>query len=58
MNKPSPEHKAASTSNFIRQVIDADLASRRYESVRTRFAWETLRPDYVKLFHAVAAEAA
>src|SRR5437868_3361903 len=30
-------HNAPSTSNFIRQVIDADLAAGRYARIRTRF---------------------
>jgi glutaminyl-tRNA synthetase len=37
VNKPAADHKPPSTSNFIRQAIDADLASGRYDTVRTRF---------------------
>jgi glutaminyl-tRNA synthetase len=33
VNKPQPP----SPSNFIRQVVEADLASRKHESIRTRF---------------------
>ena len=37
MSKPARAPRAPSTSNFVRQVIEADLAARRYASVRTRF---------------------
>ncbi len=33
---PNPD-RAASTSNFIRHVVEADLASRKHATVRTRF---------------------
>ena len=34
---PSKTPQAASTSNFIRQIVDADVASRKYDRIRTRF---------------------
>jgi glutaminyl-tRNA synthetase len=39
VNKPADraEKSAASTSNFIRQIVEADLAQGRYPGVRTRF---------------------
>jgi glutaminyl-tRNA synthetase len=37
MNKPERAAQQPSTSNFIRQVIDADLAAGTYREVRTRF---------------------
>ncbi len=37
MTKPAKAPQAPSTSNFIRQVIEADLASGRRKSVATRF---------------------
>ena len=33
MNKPQP----ASTSNFIKQIVEADLASGKHKAVVTRF---------------------
>jgi glutaminyl-tRNA synthetase len=37
MSKPARAPQAPSTSNFIRQVVEADLAAGAYPSVRTRF---------------------
>ena len=37
MNKPARTPQAPSVSNFIRQVIDADLAAGTYSKVQTRF---------------------
>jgi glutaminyl-tRNA synthetase len=37
MNKPDRAAQQPSTSNFIRQIIDADLAAGTYKEVRTRF---------------------
>jgi glutaminyl-tRNA synthetase len=37
MNKPARTPQAPSSSNFIRQVIDADLAAGTYRKVQTRF---------------------
>jgi glutaminyl-tRNA synthetase len=37
MSKPARAPQQASPSNFIRQVVDADLAAGRYPKVRTRF---------------------
>ncbi|HYI87287.1 MAG TPA: glutamine--tRNA ligase/YqeY domain fusion protein [Burkholderiales bacterium] len=37
MNKPARTPQAPSVSNFIRQVIDADLAAGAYSKVQTRF---------------------
>ncbi len=37
MSQPSRTPQPPSTSNFIRQVIEADLASKRHAAVRTRF---------------------
>jgi glutaminyl-tRNA synthetase len=37
MNKPARTPQAPSVSNFIRQVIDADLAAGVYSKVQTRF---------------------
>jgi glutaminyl-tRNA synthetase len=37
MNKPAPGPQAPSTSNFIRQIVETDLAAGRYQAVRTRF---------------------
>jgi glutaminyl-tRNA synthetase len=37
MNRPERAPQQPSTSNFIRQIIDADLASGTYKEVRTRF---------------------
>ena len=37
LNTPARPHHAASSSNFIRQVIEADLASGKHDKVRTRF---------------------
>jgi glutaminyl-tRNA synthetase len=37
MNKPVRTPQAPSSSNFIRQVIDADLAAGTYRKVQTRF---------------------
>jgi glutaminyl-tRNA synthetase len=37
MNKPARTPQAPSVSNFIRQVIDADLAAGAYPKVQTRF---------------------
>jgi len=37
MNKPSPRSQPPSSSNFIRQVVEADLAAGTYAKVRTRF---------------------
>jgi glutaminyl-tRNA synthetase len=37
MNKPARTPQAPSSSNFIRQVIDADLAAGTYRTVQTRF---------------------
>ncbi len=37
MPKPARTPQAPSTSNFIRQIVEADLASRKHSSVRTRF---------------------
>src|SRR5919109_5590684 len=37
MSKPARAQQLPSSSNFIRQVIDADLAAGAYKEVRTRF---------------------
>ena len=37
MNRPDRAPQLPSTSNFIRQIVDADLAAGAYEAVRTRF---------------------
>ena len=37
VSKPARAAQAPSTSNFIRQVIEADLASRRHARIQTRF---------------------
>ena len=37
MNKPPPRPQPPSTSNFIRQIVEADLAAGTYSKVRTRF---------------------
>jgi glutaminyl-tRNA synthetase len=37
MSKPSPRPQPPSTSNFIRQIVEADLAAGTYAKVRTRF---------------------
>jgi glutaminyl-tRNA synthetase len=37
VSKPARASQAPSTSNFIRQVIEADLASGRHASIQTRF---------------------
>ena len=37
MNKPARAPQLPSSSNFIRQIIDADLAAGTYPKVRTRF---------------------
>ena len=37
MNKPARAPQAPSSSNFIRQIVEADLAAGRYAMVRTRF---------------------
>ncbi|HEX5476304.1 MAG TPA: glutamine--tRNA ligase/YqeY domain fusion protein [Burkholderiales bacterium] len=37
MSKPARAPQAPSSSNFIRQAIEADLASAKYAAVRTRF---------------------
>jgi glutaminyl-tRNA synthetase len=37
MSKPARAPQAPSTSNFIRQVVEADLAAGAYPGVRTRF---------------------
>ena len=37
MSKPSPRPQPPSSSNFIRQVVEADLAAGTYARVRTRF---------------------
>src|SRR3990170_7907182 len=37
MNRPDRAPQQPSTSNFIRQIIDADLAAGTYSTVRTRF---------------------
>ena len=37
MSKPSPRPQPPSSSNFIRQVVEADLAAGTYAKVRTRF---------------------
>ncbi|MGH8689498.1 MAG: glutamate--tRNA ligase family protein, partial [Burkholderiales bacterium] len=37
MSKPARAAQPPSSSNFIRQIIDADLAARTYAKVRTRF---------------------
>jgi glutaminyl-tRNA synthetase len=37
VSKPARAVQAASTSNFIRQIVEADLAARKHERIRTRF---------------------
>jgi glutaminyl-tRNA synthetase len=37
MSKPPRTPQAPSSSNFIRQIVDADLAAGTYARVRTRF---------------------
>ncbi len=37
MNKPARAPQAPSTSNFIRQIVEADLASKKHARIRTRF---------------------
>src|ERR1700716_2216287 len=37
MSKPARAPQAPSSSNFVRQVIESDLASGKYAGVRTRF---------------------
>ena len=37
MNKPAKAPQAASTSNFIRQVVEHDLAAKKHASILTRF---------------------
>jgi glutaminyl-tRNA synthetase len=37
MNKPHGSHAPASTSNFIRQIIESDLAAKKHIAIRTRF---------------------
>jgi glutaminyl-tRNA synthetase len=37
VNKPARAPQAPSTSNFIRQIVEADLASKKYARIRTRF---------------------
>jgi glutaminyl-tRNA synthetase len=37
MTKPARAPQAASSSNFIRQIVEADLSSGKHASVRTRF---------------------
>lgn len=34
--------------------LDQSSANRRWESVRDRFSWEVLAPEYAKIFHKVA----
>ena len=49
-SKPSKPPQAASTSNFIKQVIEADLASGKHVKIRTRFPPEP--NGYLHLGHA------
>ena len=37
MNKPSKAPHPASTSNFIKQIIESDLAAKKHTAIRTRF---------------------
>ena len=37
MSKPPRAPQAPSSSNFIRQIVEADLSSKKHSSVRTRF---------------------
>ena len=37
MNKPAKAPQAASTSNFIRQVVEHDLAAKKHAAILTRF---------------------
>ena len=48
----------AGLEELLALPTDSASARARHESVRARFAWPLLRPQYVKLFHAVAAGAA
>jgi glutaminyl-tRNA synthetase len=36
-SKPSRAPQSASTSNFIRQIVEADLAAKKHATIRTRF---------------------
>ena len=37
LKTPAKPHHAASSSNFIRQIVEADLASKKHAKIRTRF---------------------
>ena len=37
MSKPARAPQAPSTSNFIRQIVEADIAAKKYARIRTRF---------------------
>src|SRR5712675_628061 len=37
MSKPARAPQAPSSSNFIRQIVESDLAAGKYAGVRTRF---------------------
>ena len=50
MSKPHKAAQPASTSNFIKQVIEADLASGKHVKIRTRFPPEP--NGYLHLGHA------
>ena len=49
-NPPAKAPQAASTSNFIRQIVEADLASGKHVRIRTRFPPEP--NGYLHLGHA------
>ena len=50
MSKPPKGAQPASTSNFIKQVIEADLVSGKHVKIRTRFPPEP--NGYLHLGHA------
>ncbi len=50
MNKPSKPSQPASTSNFIKHVIESDLSAKKHIAIRTRFPPEP--NGYLHLGHA------
>ena len=50
MNKPSKPAPSASTSNFIKQVIESDLSTKKHTAIRTRFPPEP--NGYLHLGHS------